>query len=109
MMKNKSQPNPRLTSAELANLWTSYMNDSMAICVIKHFLANAQDKDVIPILKYALDLSQKHINEVSEIFQREAHIRFLKGSPKMMLILMPLVCFRIRSLSFTCKTWPDSG
>lgn len=71
-MKNKSQqPIPRLTASELGNLWTSYMSDSMAVCVIKHFLAKAEDKDVIPILKYSLELAQKHVEEITVIFKRE--------------------------------------
>ncbi|MFC0560453.1 hypothetical protein [Halalkalibacter alkalisediminis] len=28
----------RLTSAEIANLWSQYLNDSMAICVLRHLL-----------------------------------------------------------------------
>ncbi|MFD2924153.1 DUF3231 family protein [Halobacillus naozhouensis] len=70
-MKNKSQPNLRLTASELGMLWTSYINDSMAICVLKHFLAKADDKEVIPVLKFALNLSQKHVEEIAEIFKRE--------------------------------------
>lgn len=30
----------KLTASELSLLWTSYLNDSMALCGIKHFLAN---------------------------------------------------------------------
>jgi hypothetical protein len=34
----KNVENVKLTSAEMANLWISYQNDTMAICVTKHFL-----------------------------------------------------------------------
>jgi hypothetical protein len=67
----KNETNVRLTSAELSNLWASYMNDSMAICVIKHFLKKAEDKDVQSVLKYSLELAQKHVNEIPEIFKKE--------------------------------------
>ncbi|WP_414859347.1 DUF3231 family protein [Paenibacillus haidiansis] len=30
--------NIRLTSAELASLWTTYMNDTMAVCILRYFL-----------------------------------------------------------------------
>jgi hypothetical protein len=31
----------KLTSSWISNLWTSYQNDSMAICGIKYFFARA--------------------------------------------------------------------
>jgi hypothetical protein len=36
----------RLTSGEISNLWTSFMNDSMAICGITIFLAQVQDAQI---------------------------------------------------------------
>ena len=32
---------PKFTSSEVANLWSQYMNDSMAICWITHALKHA--------------------------------------------------------------------
>lgn len=61
----------RLTSAEIANLWASYMNDSMAICVLKHCLEKAEDEEIRPLLQYALRLSEQHIEKVTEIFAQE--------------------------------------
>lgn len=58
-----------LTSAEMANLWTSYQNDSLAICVIKYFLEHVQDNDIRRVLEYALHLSQQHIETVTDILE----------------------------------------
>ncbi|MDY0405012.1 DUF3231 family protein [Virgibacillus sp. 179-BFC.A HS] len=70
-MEKEAQPNLRLTATELGALWSGYMDDSMAICVLKHFLSKAEDEDVISILNFALELSQKHVDEIAEIFKKE--------------------------------------
>ncbi|RPF51071.1 DUF3231 family protein [Aquisalibacillus elongatus] len=60
----KSIHDARLTSSEIANLWTQYMNDSMSICVMKHFLIHAQDEEVKSILEFALELSHRHLDKI---------------------------------------------
>lgn len=51
-MENTSH-NARLSSSELANLWTQFQNDSMAICFIDHSLEKVEDQDVREILEFA--------------------------------------------------------
>ncbi len=60
-----------LTSAEVANLWTAYHNDTMIICVIKHALAHIQDSEVIDVLKFALQISQSHVQQLTTMFNEE--------------------------------------
>jgi hypothetical protein len=62
-----------LTSGEIASLWSSYMNDSMSVCVIQYFLEKVEDTEVRPVLEYALSLAQKHIQKVTEIFNKEQY------------------------------------
>lgn len=69
----KTDHNIRLTSAELANLWSSYMSDSMAICVLKYFIEKVEDTEIEQVLEYALHLSQRHVQRISEIFASEDH------------------------------------
>lgn len=38
--KNETQHNIRLTSAEIAQLWSTYMNDSLARCALRYFANN---------------------------------------------------------------------
>jgi hypothetical protein len=61
----------KITSAEMANLWTSYQNDTMAICFIKHCLAHVVDNEVQEVLEYALHLSERHIKTVTSIMTAE--------------------------------------
>jgi hypothetical protein len=61
----------RLTSAEIGDLWTSYMNDSMVTCTLKYFLATVEDPEIRPLLEYALGISQKHVQFIAKIFKQE--------------------------------------
>jgi uncharacterized membrane protein YtjA (UPF0391 family) len=63
--------NIRLTSAEIANLWTQYMNDSLSICILKFSIEKAQDKDIKNILKFSLDIAESHIDKIKKFFNEE--------------------------------------
>ncbi|MGM0901157.1 MAG: DUF3231 family protein [Bacillota bacterium] len=63
--------NIKLTSSEVANLWSNYIGDSMSICVFKHFLAHVDDTEIKTILEHAIDLSHQHIETVKGIFLEE--------------------------------------
>lgn len=69
--QQQTEHNIRLTSAEIGNLWLSYLNDSMAICVLKYFLAMVEDTEVRPVIEYALELSNNHVDRVTKIFNNE--------------------------------------
>lgn len=60
-----------LTSAEIAALWAEYMNNTLAACVLSHFMEVAKDEDVKPVLASALTLSQKIAFEVRGVFARD--------------------------------------
>lgn len=61
----------RLTSAEIANLWTQYMNDSLAICFIRFSLEKVKDKDTREILEFSLGLAESHIVKIKEFLTQE--------------------------------------
>ncbi|MFD2681963.1 DUF3231 family protein [Bacillus seohaeanensis] len=63
--------NPKLSSAELANLWGSYMSDSMNICIMNHFLSVVEDKEIEEILNHSKKLSVGHLDTISTIFKEE--------------------------------------
>lgn len=67
----ESDHNVRLTSAELANLWTQYVNDSMAACVLSHFLIHVKDPDIREIFEFASELSHLHLRELKKFFTQE--------------------------------------
>jgi uncharacterized membrane protein YtjA (UPF0391 family) len=60
-----------LTSGELANLWTQYMNDSLSICVLSHSINKIQDEDIKEILQFALSIAEPHIIKIKEFLQQE--------------------------------------
>jgi hypothetical protein len=64
-------PKVKLTSAELSQLWATYMNDTSSICMLNQFLAKAEDEEIRPLIDHALQLSQAHIQKITDIFNKE--------------------------------------
>ncbi|MFE8695910.1 DUF3231 family protein [Cytobacillus sp. FJAT-53684] len=62
---------PQLTSAEIACIWTAYMNDSMSKCVLGYFLNVVEDEDIRPIIQLAYDISFAHLEKLNHIFRKE--------------------------------------
>ncbi|WP_134702051.1 DUF3231 family protein [Ammoniphilus sp. YIM 78166] len=67
----ESHHNIRLTSAEIASLWTTYMGDTMSRCVLSYLLNKVEDTEIKPVAEYALSITNKHIQTVTEIFNHE--------------------------------------
>lgn len=63
----------KISSSELANLWTQYVNDSLARCMFRHFLHYVQDKDIIQVLEYALELTERHLQKAGEFLTTEGY------------------------------------
>ncbi|WP_223587629.1 DUF3231 family protein [Neobacillus bataviensis] len=64
----------RLTAGEIAQIWIQYLNDSSSICVLSFFLEKAEDEEIKPLIKYALDLSQSHIQKITAILKEEKNV-----------------------------------
>ncbi|MGD6965394.1 DUF3231 family protein [Rossellomorea vietnamensis] len=60
-----------LTSAEIAMLWNTYMADTMAYCILHHFLKTTDDKGIDPVIKFALDIAKEHIEVIHALFIKE--------------------------------------
>lgn len=60
-----------LVSSEIAGLWSSYMGDTMIVCVLKHFLNNVDCNETRAILQQTSDSSSQHIQELVSIFNEE--------------------------------------
>ncbi|SHN28305.1 DUF3231 family protein [Gracilibacillus kekensis] len=63
----------RLTSAEITQLWNTYMNDSGTICHLEHELNHVEDEQIKPILQHALAISKSHIKKITELFNAEGY------------------------------------
>ena len=60
-----------LISSEITGLWNSYMSDTMIVTVLKYFLNTVEDSKTRDILQQTSDLSNKHIEELKVIFNKE--------------------------------------
>jgi len=69
--QHETQHNVPLTSGEIAQLWTTYVNDSMSTCVLRYFINKVEDAEIKPVLEYALSLSRKHMDTIADILAHE--------------------------------------
>jgi DNA-binding XRE family transcriptional regulator len=69
--KVEHKANEKLTSAEQGKLWSTYMGNSMAICVLSHMLQHVEDKEIKQLLENALSLAKHFTNTVKDIFNQE--------------------------------------
>ena len=63
----------RLTSSEIAELFTTYLSDSASICVMSYYASTVQDTDIHDIVDFGLSLSKKHINAIEDIYKIVNH------------------------------------
>ncbi|UOR11400.1 DUF3231 family protein [Halobacillus amylolyticus] len=61
----------KLTSSELASIWSGYMNDSLSKCVLSYFLKHVEDEEIRSVAQFTYDLSATHIEKLTAIFQNE--------------------------------------
>ncbi|MED4002238.1 DUF3231 family protein [Priestia aryabhattai] len=66
-----TEHNVKLSAAEIAQLWSSYMNSSMCHCLFTHFLKVVEDNQVQTILDKGLELTQIHLQKLTTIFHKE--------------------------------------
>lgn len=61
----------RLTSAEIGNLWNSYMLDTMVIRMFRHIISKAEDQEIKEVVQYTHDLVVNHVKIYDDIFKKE--------------------------------------
>jgi hypothetical protein len=64
----------RLTAGEMGQLWLQYLNDSSSICILTFFLEKVEDIEIKPIIEFALDLSNSHIQKITAILTEEKNV-----------------------------------
>lgn len=62
---------PRLTSAEMANLWNVYVNNTMSECILKYISNQAEDREVLSIVEYALQAARNNLRESAILLKKE--------------------------------------
>lgn len=60
-----------LTSAEISCLWSSYLADSMSVCIFKYLIQHIKDNEIKKVAQHSLDLSQQHVEIIKGIFEEE--------------------------------------
>ena len=65
--------NIHLTTAEIACIWTNYMNDSMSKCILSYMLKHFQDEEIKPVIQLALDISSNHLEYLLNLFEKEKY------------------------------------
>ena len=76
-MQTENQDSPQtehkveLSASEIANIWQSYMNDTLAICTIGTFLSNVKDQEFRSVLEFAMQISQAHAQKLKSFFNEE--------------------------------------
>lgn len=67
----EDKTNIRLTAAEMAGLWTQYLNDTLTLCMSTYFLEKVEDEEVRPIVEYVSNMVKRNISIMEEIFKKE--------------------------------------
>ncbi|WP_339148691.1 MULTISPECIES: DUF3231 family protein [unclassified Sutcliffiella] len=62
-----------LTASEVGFLWTQYLSDSLAVCVMKYFKSICEDKEILPLIENSLNIAENDIKIITEIFTKENH------------------------------------
>ncbi|KPU44099.1 hypothetical protein OXPF_22660 [Oxobacter pfennigii] len=68
-MKNKTEID--LIVSEVSGLWNTYISDTMALCMLKHFMSRLKDEEILSVLKHAVDISNGHIQVITDQFNKE--------------------------------------
>ncbi|MGI8386939.1 DUF3231 family protein [Robertmurraya sp. P23] len=62
-----------MNCSEIASLWTQYIFDTMSICFFRYALEHIEDQEVKSIYQTSLELSKKHVQEITVFMLKENH------------------------------------
>ncbi|SMQ78204.1 Protein of unknown function [Bacillus sp. OV166] len=68
-MNNKHEVG--FTSTEIGALWSTYISDSMNVCLSKYFLKHLKDEELRPLLSESLNTTQTYLEENKNMFIQE--------------------------------------
>ena len=60
-----------LIASEITGIWKSYMMSTMIVCVMKYYLNNVESEEIRVNLQHVLDISNQHIQELTNFFNEE--------------------------------------
>ncbi|WP_198508227.1 DUF3231 family protein [Bacillus alkalisoli] len=65
----------QLTSSEISSIWSSYLYNTMASCIMKHFEVTAEDERVKTIVTKAITITEERIALLQNLFTNENMIK----------------------------------
>ncbi|MCT1904310.1 DUF3231 family protein [Oceanobacillus sojae] len=65
------EKNIHLTAAEIASVWTGYMNDTLAKNILSFMLKHMDDPEIKPVVQHACDNFTNQIEQLHQIFEEE--------------------------------------
>lgn len=68
----------KIVALDVSNLWTPYMNNTMALCVNKYALQTIQDPEINAVFCNALNIAENIVQKITAIFNQE-HFPIPKG------------------------------
>jgi len=68
----------KIVALDVSNLWTPYMNNTMALCVNKYALQTIQDPEINAAFCNALNIAENIVQKITAIFNQE-HFPIPKG------------------------------
>ncbi|WP_394236950.1 DUF3231 family protein [Niallia oryzisoli] len=68
-MENNQQLD--LTSVEMGALWSAYFSETITKCMFQHFLENVEDPEIESLLMHGLNICNKRIPKLEELFLKE--------------------------------------
>ncbi|WP_368901692.1 DUF3231 family protein [Oceanobacillus oncorhynchi] len=66
-----NKKNIHLTAAEIASVWTGYLNDTLAKYILSFMLKHMDDPEIKPVVQHAFDNFTNQIELLEQIFEEE--------------------------------------
>lgn len=71
LTSEKGSVSEKLTAAEIAKLWATYMGNSMSRCILRYYQQHVDDEDIKKLLNHALSLTNEFMSSIAGIFKKE--------------------------------------
>lgn len=69
----QTEHNIKLTSSEVAQLWSGYMNSSLCNCLFTYFIEIVEDTQIKALVEKGMLLSREHLQKLNTIFTNEGY------------------------------------
>ncbi len=69
----EAELNSKLTAAEVAQIWSAYMNSSMSKCMVTYYLNIVEDQQVRSLMEHGLKIEEKNLEQLAGFFQRDGY------------------------------------